>query len=78
MLKQKLGITRIFGRVEEVTADRLRLQCQRSKKNGNLQAAHIFDLFHIFLLFDIFEGFSCWLEVWRIGEEAGSFDQKRE
>ena len=65
MLKQKMGITRIFGRVEEVTADRLRLQCQRSKKNGNLQAAHIFDLFHIFLLFDIFEGFSCWLEVWR-------------
>ena len=54
--EKKMGITRISGRVEEVTADRLRLQCQRSEKNGNLQAVHIFDLFHIFSLFDIFEG----------------------
>ena len=56
-VQKKMGITRISGRLEEVTADRLRLQCQRSEKNGNLQAVHIFDIFDIFDIFHIFDIF---------------------
>ena len=57
---KKMGITRISGRVEEVTADRLRLQCQRSEKNGNLQALYNLIYFIYFIYLKDFLAGNCW------------------